>query len=94
MVLRRKSLEPPMSQLGHFRDLTKPVAGVVDLMEALRRSGGQAEPREGADEEGKKPGRRELTRVLRRSTVSRPAPKPIACGLKFFRAQSRPTRNT
>ena len=87
MVLRRKSLEPPMSQLGHFRDLTKPVAGVVDLVEALRRSGGQAEPREGADEEGKKPGRRELTRVSA-------APKPIACGLKSFRAQSRPTRNT
>jgi hypothetical protein len=49
---------------GPLSDLTKPVAGVVDLMQALGRSG------------------------------YRGGAQTIACGLKFCRAQSRPTRDT
>jgi hypothetical protein len=81
-------------------DLTKPAAGVVDLMEAL------------LPIEGKKPVKKTTAKKLaakpqRKSAwASRidpsaskagriaAAPKPIACGLKFCRAQSRPTRNT
>ena len=71
------------SRLGSLSDLTKPAAGVVDLMEALLPIEGRKPVKEMA---AKKPASKVGLPSASKVGSNAAAPKLIVCGLKFCRA--------